>query len=104
MDDFTPYGDDFEQALQTLEKVLEQCISTSLCLSHEKCHMMMLEGLILGHYILAAGIHVDSEKIQVILLLATPYTQTKVRSFLGFAGYYRRFIKNFSQFLHHYMP
>ena len=55
MDDFTPYGDDFEPALQTLEKVLQRCIATRLYLSHEKCHMMMTKGLILGHYILAAG-------------------------------------------------
>ena len=59
--------------------------------------MMMTEGLILGHYISVAGIQVDSAKIQVILLLATPCTQTEVCSFLGFDGYYRRFIKNFSQ-------
>lgn len=97
MDDFTPYGDDFDQALQTLEKVIERCISTKLCLSQEKCHMMMTNGLILSHYISAAGIQVDLTKIQVILLLSTPYTQIKVRSFLGFAGYYRRFVKNFLQ-------
>ena len=81
MDDFTPYGDDFDQALQTLDKVLERCISTRLCLSHEKCHMMMTKGLILGHYISAAGIQVDPTKIQVILLLDTPSTQTEVRNF-----------------------
>jgi len=97
MDDFTPYGDDFDQALQTLEKVLERRIAIRLCLSHEKCHMMMMEGLILGHYISTAKIQVDPAKIQVILLLATPYIQTEVHSFLGFAGYYRRFIKKFLQ-------
>ena len=63
MDDFTPYGDDFEPALENLEKVLQRCIDTRLCLSHEKCHMMMTEGLILGHYILAARIQVDPAKI-----------------------------------------
>eukprot|EP00253_Pinus_taeda_P029785 PITA_29785 len=56
MDDFTPYGDDFEPKLQTLEKVLQRCIATRLCLSHEKCHMMMTEGLILGHHVSTARI------------------------------------------------
>jgi len=63
MDDFTPYEDDFKPTLQTLEKVLQRCIATRLCLSHEKCHMMMIEALILGHYISAAGVQVDLAKI-----------------------------------------
>ena len=88
MDDFTPYGDDFELALQRLEKVLEICIATRLYLSQEKCHVMMTEGLILGHYISATGIQLDPTKIQVILLLPTPCTPTEVCSFLGFSGYY----------------
>ena len=58
--------------------------------------MMMTEGVILGHYISAIGIQEDPAKTQVILLLPTPCTQTKVCSFLGYAGYYRRFITNFS--------
>eukprot|EP00253_Pinus_taeda_P009852 PITA_09852 len=77
MDDFTPYGDDFDPALDTLEKVLERCIATRLCLSHEKCYMMMTEGLILGHYISAAGILVDPAKIQILLLIPTPTNQTE---------------------------
>eukprot|EP00253_Pinus_taeda_P035362 PITA_35362 len=56
----------------------------------------MIEGLILGHYISAAGIQVDPAKIQIILLIPTPTTQTEVRNFLGFSGYYRRFIEQFS--------
>jgi len=97
MDDFTPYGDDFEPALDTLEKALQRCIVTRLCLSHEKCYMMMTEGLILGHYISKARIQVDPTKIQIILLIPTPTTQTEVRNFLGFSSYYRRFMKHFSQ-------
>eukprot|EP00253_Pinus_taeda_P017426 PITA_17426 len=77
MDDFTPYGDDFDLALDTLEKVLERCIATRLCLSHEKCYMMMTEGLILGHYISAAGIQVDPAKIQILLLIPNPTNQTE---------------------------
>jgi len=60
MDDFTPYGDDFEPSLQMLEKFLHRCIATRLYLSPEKFHMMMIEGLILGHYILAAEIQVEA--------------------------------------------
>eukprot|EP00253_Pinus_taeda_P003794 PITA_03794 len=96
MDDFTPYRDDFDPELDTLEKVLQCCIVTRLCLSHEKCYMMVTEGLILGHYISAAGIQVDPAKIQILLLIPTPTTQTEVRSFLGFFGYYRRFIEHYS--------
>ena len=56
----------------------------------------MIEGLILGHYISAASIQVDPAKIQILLLIPTPTTQTEVRSFLGFSGYYRRCIKHYS--------
>eukprot|EP00253_Pinus_taeda_P008877 PITA_08877 len=77
MDDFTPYGDEFDPALDTLEKVLQRCIATRLCLSHEKCYMMMTEGLILGHFISAAGIQVDPAKIQILLLIPIPTTQTE---------------------------
>ena len=59
--------------------------------------MMMIEGVFLGHYISTAGIQVDPKKIELILLLATPCTQIEVRSFLGYVGYYHRFINNFSQ-------
>jgi hypothetical protein len=97
MDDFTLYGNDFDQALNNLEKVLERCISTRLCLSHEKCHMMMTEGVVLWNYISADGIRVDPSKIEVILNIPTPHTQTEVRSFLSASGYYRRFMENFAK-------
>ena len=50
----------------------------------------------LGHYISAAGIQVDPAKIQIILLILTPNIQMEVRNFLGFSGYYRRFIEHYS--------
>lgn len=97
MDDFTPYGVTFEVVLQNLEKVLKRCIQANLSLSTQKCHMMMNEGTVLGHFISFLGIQVDPSKVQVIQTLPIPKTQTDVRSFLGHVGYYRRFIKIFSK-------
>ena len=75
MDDFTPYGKDFEEALQTLEKVLTHCEQTQLSLSTEKFHMMMSEGVVLGHFISVDGIQVDPSKIKVIKNIPTPGSQ-----------------------------
>ena len=75
MDDFTPYGKDFEEALENLKKVLTRCEQTQLSLSTEKCHMMMSEGVLLGHFISVDGIQVDPSKIKVIKNIPTPATQ-----------------------------
>ena len=100
MDDFTPYGKDFEEALENLKKVLTRCEQTQISLSTEKFHMMMSEGLVLGHFISVDGIQVDPLKIKVIKNIPTLVTQKEVQSFLGHARYYRRFIeKNFQYFL-----
>lgn len=75
MDDFTPYGDAFETTLVFLEKVLERCVQNNVALSTEKCHMMMTEGIMFGHYISVEGIKVDPAKIEVILKIPTPKMQ-----------------------------
>ena len=84
MDDFTPYGKDFEEALKKLEKVLSRCEQTQLSLSTEKCHMMMSEGVVLGNFISTNEIWVDPSKIKVIKNIPTPATQKEVWSFLGY--------------------
>jgi len=60
MDDFTVYGDYFNETLKNLEKVLTICKETNLALSREKCFMMFNKGLVLGHHISRYGIKVDS--------------------------------------------
>ncbi|KAK1433898.1 hypothetical protein QVD17_10816 [Tagetes erecta] len=96
MDDFSIFGTSFESCLNQLTKVLKRCVETNLVLSWEKSHFMVQEGIVLGHVISSRGIEVDHAKIQVISTLPPPTNVKGIRSFLGHAGFYRRFIKGFS--------
>jgi len=97
MDDFTIFGVTFEKAMMNLEKFLIKCQEHNLTLNTEKCFMLMQEGVVLGHFISATGIQVDLAKREVIQTFPIPKKSKDVRSFLGYVGYYRRFIKDFSK-------
>ncbi|GKD55095.1 reverse transcriptase domain-containing protein [Tanacetum coccineum] len=77
--------------------MLKRCEETNLVLNWEKCHFMVKEGIALGHKVSGLGVEVDKAKIESISKLPYPTNVKAIRSFLGHAGFYRRFIQYFSQ-------
>ncbi|RVW36195.1 Retrovirus-related Pol polyprotein from transposon 17.6 [Vitis vinifera] len=80
-----------------MKLVLNRCIEKDLVLNWEKCHFMVHQGIVLGHIISKQGIEVDKAKVELIVKLPSPTNVKGVRQFLGHAGFYRRFIKDFSK-------
>ena len=83
--------------VDNLSKVLDRCIEHGLVLNWKKYHFMVQEGILLGHSVSKRGIEVDRAKIAVIDNLPPPKSIKDIRSFLGHASFYRRFIKDFSK-------
>ena len=96
MDDFLVLGDLFESCLHNLELVLKTCEEKRLVLNWKKCHFMVSQGMVLGHIVSSKGIEVDKSKIKLIAKLHTLKCVKDIRLFLGHAGFYKIFIKDFS--------
>ncbi|RDX78280.1 Retrovirus-related Pol polyprotein from transposon opus, partial [Mucuna pruriens] len=97
MDDFAMYGESFDACLENMSQVLTRCININLVLNFEKCHFMVTKGIVLGCLISSKGIEVYKYKIDIITYLPSPASMREVFSFLGHAGFYGRFIKNFNK-------
>ncbi|GJV35210.1 reverse transcriptase domain-containing protein [Tanacetum coccineum] len=97
MDDFSVFGNSFDTCINNLDKMLQRCKDAHLVLNWKKCYFMVKEGIMLGHKVSSTGLEVDKEKIDIISKLPPPTNIKSIRSFLGHAGFYRRFIKDISK-------
>lgn len=96
LDDVIVFSATVDEHIQRLGAVLETLREQNLKAKLEKCCFLKTEVKYLGHVISQDGVATDPEKISVVANWQTPKTVTELRSFLGFASYYRRFVKGFA--------
>ena len=96
IDDILVYSPDEASHAFHLKRVLELLRENVLFAKYSKCHFWEREVRFLGHVINEDGIGVDQDKVRTVQEWKRPESVTDIRSFLGLAGYYRRFIEKFS--------
>jgi hypothetical protein len=97
LDDIVVFGKSFEDHLCNLRKVFDRLFEAGLKLKPKKCQFLQEEISFLGHIVSKFGIKTDPAKVAAVKEMKRPETVTQVKSFLGLASYYRKFVKDFSK-------
>ena len=96
LDDIITYGKTFEETKDNLECVFQRLRQAGLILKPSKCNLFQLSVEFLGHIVSSEGVSCDPKKLEAIREWPRPTSVKQVRSFLGLASYYRKFLKSFS--------
>ena len=96
IDDILVYSSNVDEHKEHLRMVLQTLREKQLYAKFSKCEFWLDRIVFLGHVISADGVYVDPKKIEAVVNWEPPTSVTEVRSFLGLAGYYRRFVQGFS--------
>ncbi|GKE62264.1 putative reverse transcriptase domain-containing protein [Tanacetum coccineum] len=97
IDDILLYSESEEEHEVHLKTILDLLKKEKLYAKFSKCEFWLQEVQFLGHVVNRDGIHVDPSKVEYVKNWKTLESSTEIRSFLGLAGYYQRFIENFSK-------
>ena len=97
LDDIIIFSQDAASHIERLEAVFKKLAKAGLKLKPSKCEFFKKRIKYLGHIVSEEGVSTDSKKVEAVLNWPVPKTVYDVRVFLGFVGYYRRFIKGFSK-------
>ena len=97
IDDILVYSENEQDHAKHLKIMLTQLQEHQLYAKFSKCELWLKKVPFLGHILSKEGIAVDPSKVQEVMDWKAPTSVSEVRSFLGLAGYYRRFIPNFSK-------